>query len=111
MDEVPSDSFLVTQWTAATPLLYLQVAEARRPDVELFDRGLFVLGERDRLGKNDPSMMDNLVARIGRELGKRPVYITENDYGLNDYFCLVPSASIYRIYPATVQRQDCVGDF
>jgi hypothetical protein len=110
LEEVPPDSFIVSQWTAATPLLYAQVVEQRRPDVEIFDRGLFVLGERDKLGKNDPSLMSLLVTRVNKEILKRPTYITENDYGLNDYFCIVPEKSIYRMYPTSANRNDCVGD-
>jgi len=111
LEEVPPGSFIVSQWTAATPLLYAQVVEQRRPDVEIFDRGLFVLGERDRLGKNDPSIMHLLVARINNELLKRPTYITENDYGLNDFFCIAPEGSIYRMHPTSANRSDCVDDF
>ncbi len=110
MKEVLPNSFIVSQWTAATPLTYAQVVKGLRPDVEIFDRGLFVLGERDRTGKNDAKTMSSLIRRIASEIPKRPVYITENDYSLNDYFCIKPKGSIYRVYPFSVNRDGCVTD-
>ena len=111
IEEVLPNSFIVSQWTAATPLEYMQIVEKRRADVKMFDRGLYVLGLRDQLRKNSPEIFSALVKKINEELRGRPVYITENDYVLNDYFCLVHDGLIYRLYSLNSGRNDCVSDY
>jgi hypothetical protein len=97
MDQVAADAFIVAQWTSATPLEYMQIVEGRRPDVVVFDRGLFILGVRDRLVRSrqtdwlavENAMEDALIARIEEELQQRPVYLIEDDPFLRQHFCLV----------------------
>ena len=106
MDELSQDAFVVTFWTSATPLEYMQVVEGRRPDVEIFDRGLFVLGVRDRVLRTtqvSPEhigilMGQELVDRINLAMEEREVFLLEDDIFLRAHFCLVPLESgIYRL--------------
>ncbi len=108
MAQVEPNAFIIAQWTSATPLEYMQIVEGRRPDVEIFDRGLYVLGVRDRLARQihakSPAMndliIDELVAKIERELQTRPVYIMESDPILRERFRLVALENgIYRVLP------------
>ena len=113
MSRINANAFVVTQWTAATPLEYLQIVEKARPDVELFDRGLYVLGLQNKLSGNefrDQIITEQLVALIKSQIIVRPVYGTENDPLLNDYFCFVPDGIIYRIFLPAPDAAGCVGD-
>jgi prepilin signal peptidase PulO-like enzyme (type II secretory pathway) len=106
MEQVADDAFIVAQWTSATPLEYMQIVEGRRPDVEVFDRGLFILGIRDQLvrgGQQDQlavedAIEDALIERIRGQLQQRPVYLIEDDPFLRAHFCLVRQQNdIYRL--------------
>lgn len=44
--QVPPDALIVGAWIDITPLQYLQVVEGQRPDVRLFDYGLYSLHRR-----------------------------------------------------------------
>jgi hypothetical protein len=113
MSQIEANAFVVTQWTAATPLEYLQIVEKVRPDVELFDRGLYVLGLQNKLAGNDHRdqiITGQLVALIKSQIQTRPVYATENDPVLNDYFCFVPDGILYRIDLPVSAAPGCVGD-
>jgi hypothetical protein len=113
MRNVGANAFIVTQWTAATPLEYVQIVEKSRADVEIFDRGLYVLGLQNQLSRNnsrDQVIIEKLVALINAQTKLRPVYVTENDPLLNDFFCLVPDGIIYRIQSAGLPAVDCAGD-
>jgi hypothetical protein len=111
MTHVEPNAFVVTQWTSGTPLWYMQIVEGRRPDVEIFDRGGFSLGVRDRLlrsGETDAASIsettfNELVARIEQELASgRPVYITENDPLIRRAFCSVPlTDDVYQLRSCT----------
>ena len=109
MQSVDRDSFIIAQWTTATPLEFLQLVENQRADVQIFDRGLFALGLRDQLQdisetKRNLIILKSLTTEIEIEIKKRPVFITENDRMLNDYFCFVKTGILYRVYPNTVDR-------
>jgi hypothetical protein len=113
MSKIDANAFVVTQWTAATPLEYIQIVEKTRPDVEIFDRGLYVLGLQSKITSNDfrdQIIIEQMVALIKSQIQIRPVYATENDPLLNDYFCVVPDGIIYRIYLSVPARVNCIGD-
>jgi hypothetical protein len=50
---VPPNAVIVGGWIDITPLQYLQVVEGIRPDVTLFDFGLYTLGRRAALRAQD----------------------------------------------------------
>ena len=54
LGEVAPDAFVMGAWVRMTPLVYLQMVEARRPDVVLFDWGLHNLADRLRLRAEGP---------------------------------------------------------
>jgi hypothetical protein len=113
MSKIDANAFVVTQWTAATPLEYVQIVEKIRPDVEIFDRGLYVLGLQDKLegdDSRDQIIIEQLVSLVKSQLQIRPVYATENDPLLNDYFCFVPDGMIYRINLPQPDAAGCLGD-
>lgn len=79
-----------------------------RLDVKIFDRGLYALGMRgwaDECKSNYSAEMCstlreyNLVGLINSKLSTKPIYITEEDPSIKDYFCLVRFYEIYRILP------------
>jgi hypothetical protein len=112
MNKMEANAFVVSQWTAATPLEYVQIVEKTRPDVEIFDRGLYVLGLQNILPSNefrDQIIIQRLVTLIGSQIQIRPVYATENDPLLKDYFCFVPDELVYRIYLPNPNAAECVG--
>ena len=113
MSKIDANAFLVTQWTAATPLEYLQIVEKIRPDVEIFDRGLYVLGLQNKLASNDfrdQIIIEQIITLIKSQVKIRPVYATENDPLLNDYFCFVPDGMIYQIRFRAPNAVECIGD-
>ena len=44
LDNVEAEAFIVAEWSAATPLKYMLIVEGRRPDVQVFDWGLYGIG-------------------------------------------------------------------
>lgn len=116
---VEPSSFVVTEWTWATPLEYLQIVEGQRPDVVIFDRGLDGLATWGRLRKQGISDSDaanrirqGLALRIAAELRKRPVYMTEYDDALASTFAFILQDRFYRLEPkspAEIPPDDALG--
>ena len=120
LDQVEPDAIIVTQWTVATPLSYLQIVEHRRPDVEIIDRGMLALGIRDsmlRVGlDSDSSYIEATEARllqiISEALKKRPVYLTEDDPSMRALFCYKPLTGIlYKVVSATPDCDESLSTF
>ncbi len=120
LDTVEPDALILTQWTSATPLLYMQIVEEQRPDVEILDRGFYMLGLRDRLiraGQGDSfrEVGRREMAQIIREaLVERPVYLTEYDERLGETFCLIPlplpeAPDTYQVFGAPPAGQICTS--
>ncbi len=116
LDEVEEDALILTQWTIATPLHYLQLVEGQKPDVRIFDRGLLALGIRDTLTRTGDISNKELNARINEQLktmvedtfSGREVYITEDDPLLRSLFCYDNvGQSLYRI---TAVGHDCLNN-
>lgn len=106
--EVEPNSLIITQWTAATPLEYLLIVEQQRPDVSIFDRGLFSLGIRARyvacLEKTNQALCaysfdEALQSYIDQQLPERPVYITEYDPIIKEDYCLISTGNLFRVLP------------
>ncbi|MBI4790843.1 MAG: DUF2723 domain-containing protein [Chloroflexi bacterium] len=104
LDNAQPAAFVVTEWTWATPLEYLQIVENRRPDVTIFDRGLYGLAVWNRLRAQ--RIPDSLAAeritqaladRIQSEIAQRPVYATEYDQALTRWFVFAPENRYYRL--------------
>ena len=91
----------------------MQLIEGIRPDVEIFDRGLYVLGLRDHLvniNSRDQIIIKGLIAKIQSQIQIRPVYATENDLLLNNYFCFIPEGIIFRVYSLDSDILNCAQD-
>ncbi len=106
-DAQPS-AFIVTEWTWATPLEYLQIVEGERPDVVIFDRGLYGLPIWNRAlaeGLAGDAALDRinqaLAERIQSEIGKRPVYATAYIDPLTAEFNFIAQGNYYRLEPRT----------
>jgi hypothetical protein len=107
MGEVAPDAFVMGAWVRITPLLYLQAVEGQRPDVELFDWGLYSLGRRARLrsaGVADATARDvaadELLGIVERELlAGRPVYSLEDNLVLRERFDLIRGRRVMRVCP------------
>ncbi len=106
LDRVEPSAFVVTEWTWATPLEYLQIVLGRRPDVTVFDRGLYGLAvwNRSRLSGVPDSSASDLIEqavaeRIQSEIVRRPVYATAFDESLAPYFSFVPVSNFFRLEP------------
>jgi hypothetical protein len=113
MDSFAENSIVVTQWTMATPLTYLQIVEGQRPDVLIIDRGLFVLGIRDTLARetNNPNYGQTAIAKLqeilATSLPERPVFLTEDDPTLQPFLCYEPEENnLYRVIGI---KPDCEG--
>ncbi len=103
---VEPDALIITQWTKATPLQYMQIVEGQRLDVEILDRGLLALGIRDaylRQGEAAARVYNNAIVAhlqqiIQEQLPHRPIYITEEDPILDLIACYKPiQTGLYRI--------------
>ncbi len=98
-------AFILGGWLNITPLLYLKAVEGRRPDVELFDWGLYGLGHRAALRARgvprDEALedaRDEVRLRVRRELlTGRPVYTLNDDGLLSRDFTLVPEGDVLRV--------------
>ncbi len=104
LDQVAPSAFVITEWTWATPLEYLQIVENRRPDVTIYDRGLAGLGVWSQLrqqGVPDEQatilIEDSLVTVISREIATRPVYATAYDADLATRFDFISLGRYYRL--------------
>jgi len=115
LQQVEADAMIITQWTGATPLSYMQLVEHRRSDVEIVDRGMLALGVRDRLarkGQKSTSLyataaQERLQQMVVEALADRPVYLTEDDPSLRSLFCYKPvSGNLYQIVAATPECDD-----
>ncbi len=102
------NAFIVTEWTWATPLEYLQIVEGQRPDVTIFDRGLYVLpvwnSARTQKLSNGAAinrMNQALAERVQEEIGKRPLYATSYIPELTSEFIFISQGSYYRLEPRT----------
>lgn len=106
LTQVEPGAFVVTEWTWATPLEYLQIVKGRRPDVTVFDRGLYGLAEWNRLRQEHvPDLLafdrveQQLAARIQKASSDRPVYATEYDSQLSPPFLFIPTGRYYKLEP------------
>ena len=116
MTELPKDAFLVTQWASATPLEYMQIVEKRRPDIQIYDRGMAGLGLRNmfiREGMSkslmDPIIVQGVTQTIMNQLPVRPVYITEADPVLGNFFCYKRfSDKLWWIYKPRITGEKCL---
>lgn len=103
--DVPPDSLVVGSWIDITPLEYLQVAEGKRPDVTLFDYGLYGLGRRAKLRAQ--SFDEENIRRITQlEIRRivadalsagRPVYALESSSLLGEQFSLAAEGQMFRV--------------
>lgn len=116
LGEVAPDAFVMGTWVRMTPLQYLQVVEARRPDVVLFDWGLHTLAGRLRLraeGLDDRRARglaaEELLVVTDRELLRgRPVYSLEDNLLLRERFELIRGTRVFRVCAAgTVVNGAC----
>ncbi|MGF1507026.1 MAG: protein O-mannosyl-transferase family [Anaerolineae bacterium] len=117
MHSVEHNAFVLTFWTTATPLEYLQIVEGIRADVTIFDRGLYVLGVRDQLLRTGirEDLPDRMTAALHAEIRiaaeHRPVYITENDPAVSEELCLTPVTGVpvvlYRVWLDRPPGQTC----
>jgi hypothetical protein len=101
--EVDADAFVVGDWVSITPLMYLQAVEGQRPDVELFDLGLYSLGRSARLrAEGVPTEMAAGIVRhemrgiVAGALVERPVYALGR-YEVLDAYDLVDLGGFYRL--------------
>lgn len=108
LDRVEPSAFVVTEWTWATPLEYMQIVLGRRPDVTIFDRGLYGLAVWNRSrqqGYPDSAAGDRIeqavAERIQSEITRRPVYATAFDQSLAPYFSFVPILNFFKLEPRT----------
>ncbi len=104
--EAQPSAFIVTEWTWATPLEYLQIVERQRPDVTIFDRGLYGLPIWNRAlaeGLTGDAALDRINAaladRIRAEIGKRPVYATAYIDSLTAQFDFIAQGNYSRLEP------------
>lgn len=104
MDQVAPSAFVMTEWTFATPLEYQQVVDGKRPDVTIFDRGLYGLALWNRLkreGYSDSAAAYQIELQltdlVRQTLVRRPVYATEYDSSLAAVFTFVPKGRYYQI--------------
>ena len=103
--EVGPEAFIVGAWSHITPLAYLQVVEGLRPDVELFDWGLYGLGRRARLRAQGlapqearNTALDEILVIVQRELlAGRRVYSLEDNRLLRESFALVRESHVLRV--------------
>lgn len=101
----PPNALILGGWIDITPLQYLQVVEGRRPDVTLFDPGLYTLGRRSALRSHnveESAIMPTIEAEIqGRVLNVlaagRAVYSLDPNPVLEKRFVLVEEKGMWRV--------------
>lgn len=105
LNAVPPNTLVLGGWIDITPLEYLQVVEGRRPDVTLFDPGLYTLGRRSALRSQSLPETDILPA-IEAEIGQRvlsalaagqAVYSLDPNPVLEKRFVLVKESGMFRV--------------
>lgn len=105
LTEVAPDAFVMGAWVRMTPLQYLQMVEARRLDVVLFDWGLHAMADRLRLRgegvdaarAHDLAAEELLVVAERELLRGRPVYSLEDNLLLRERFELVRGTRVFRV--------------
>lgn len=110
LEQVPPGAVVVGGWVDITPLGYLQVVEGWRPDVRLFDYGLYILGRQSRLQQSGLSTSEarriayeEIRLEVGRALSTgKPVYSLGENFILEPAFELEP----YSEWLFTVRRVD-----
>lgn len=98
-------AFVAGSWIEITPLEYLQVVEGRRPDVTLFDWGLYSLGRRAALraeGMGEAAMQsitqEEVRRRVEAELAAgRAVYSLDENPALKDGYLLIEEGVVFRV--------------
>jgi hypothetical protein len=95
---LPKNSLLFTTYTGGNSLILMQRLSSIRPDITIFDYGVFSLKERADLAKRfDPrdklftniiytNLKNKLFPYIIREIDKRPVFFSRDEVFLNDLF-------------------------
>jgi hypothetical protein len=106
LENVESEAFIVADWSAATPLKYMLIVEGRRPDVQIFDWGLYGIG---RLAYYRDHRIPETAARrfVARDVAAvikaaratSPVYSVEDYSILEEFFDVAPSSGVYRLEP------------
>jgi len=107
LEQVEPEGVILTQWTGATPLTYMQIVEGQRSDVTVIDRGMAALGIRDdqnRQGNTSTSVAEAAIRDYLRQVvrealqGGKAIYVTEDDPALRTLFCYETlSGNLYRI--------------
>ncbi|MBI4493457.1 MAG: hypothetical protein HY690_11770 [Chloroflexi bacterium] len=105
MAELPPNALALGSWLDITPLYYVQIVEGLRPDVWLYDVGLYGLGRVSRLrregvvdgGAMAERIQAEIVALVEVELARRPVYLLGRSPILEEQFEVQPSGRTYRI--------------
>jgi hypothetical protein len=111
--QAPVGAFISGEWIDITPLEYLQVVEGRRPDVTLFDYGLYSLGRMAALKAHGLSQED--IWRIPQEeirqmvtdqlSNGRPVFSLEENPILKPAFNVQPFTKwLYTVTSGTYER-------
>ena len=117
LESVEENSVILTQWTVATPLEYLQIVEGHRPDVSIIDRGLLGLGIRDHLKRSgafdesayQSAVSGELIQIVEQNLGQFRVYLTEQDPVMISLFCVQPIHDDV-LYEITGTLPSCLND-
>ncbi len=105
LDAVPPNALILGGWIDITPLEYLQVVEGRRPDVTLFDPGLYTLGRRSALRSHNvdesairPTVEAEIQGRVLNALAAgRAVYSLDPNPVLEMRFVLVEEGGMWRV--------------
>ncbi len=105
LDDAEPGALIAAEWSTATPLKYLQIVEGQRPDVEIFDWGLFGLGRlayyRERNLPADAAQRfwvrdaADILEQAQQE--GRPVYAVDEYEVFEEYFIMTPESGIYRV--------------
>ena len=102
---VPRNAVIIGGWIDITPLQYLQVVEGQRPDVMVFDFGLYTLGRRAALRSQNvdgPAMQEIIAEEIVRRVNDdlvagRPVFSLGPIPLLEAHFALTAEGDLFRI--------------
>ena len=102
---VPSNAVIIGGWIDITPLQYLQVVEGQRPDVVLFDFGLYTLGRRAALRSQNAEgparqqiIAEEIVQRVNDDLAAgRPVFSLGPIPLLEVHFALTAEGDLFRV--------------
>jgi hypothetical protein len=104
LEQAAPDAVIAADWSEATPLEYMQVVEGQRPDVLVFDWGLYGLGRLAYYrasgipGPAASRFMARDIADVLRgELATRPVYSASRYPTLAEFFIMEPDGLLYRL--------------